>query len=88
MPEGYLPITSALGRGKPRELLVSPAATDGMVQAIVELGFFRTLSSEDLELMSRLSESLGVAVRAANAPRLPIPKRGRSCMGPILSSRS
>ncbi len=65
VPEGYLPVTSALGRGKPCELLVCPATTDGTVQAVVELGFFRELSPEDLELMGRLSESLGVAIRSA-----------------------
>ena len=32
---------------------------------MVELGFFRTLQAEDLELMSRLSESLGVAIRSS-----------------------
>jgi CheY-like chemotaxis protein/CHASE3 domain sensor protein len=65
VPEGYLPVTSALGRGTPRELLVSPATSNGTVQAVVELGFFRSLQPEDLELMGRLSESLGVAIRAS-----------------------
>src|SRR2546428_3615200 len=36
-----------------------------MVQAVVELGFLRQLQPEDLELLSRLSESLGVAIRAS-----------------------
>jgi CheY-like chemotaxis protein/CHASE3 domain sensor protein len=65
VPEGYLPVTSALGHGSPRELLISPAASDGVVHAMVELGFFRTLHPEDLELMNRLSESLGVAIRSS-----------------------
>jgi CheY-like chemotaxis protein/CHASE3 domain sensor protein len=65
VPEGYLPVTSSLGHGTPRELLVAPAATDGTVHAVVELGFLRTLHPEDLELMSRLSESLGVAIRSS-----------------------
>jgi len=65
IPEGYLPITSALGHGTPRELLISPAASDGTVHAMVELGFLRTLHAEDLELMSRISESLGVAIRSS-----------------------
>jgi CheY-like chemotaxis protein/CHASE3 domain sensor protein len=65
VPEGYLPVTSALGHGRPCELLISPAAVDGTVHAVVELGFFRSLRPEDLELMDRLSESLGVAMRAS-----------------------
>jgi CheY-like chemotaxis protein/CHASE3 domain sensor protein len=65
VPEGYLPVTSALGRGTPRELLISPASVDGTVHAVVELGFLRSLRPEDLELMDRLSESLGVAIRGS-----------------------
>jgi len=65
VPEGYLPITSALGHGGPREVLIAPAAADGTVHAMVELGFLRTLHTEDLELLSRVSESLGVAIRAS-----------------------
>jgi CheY-like chemotaxis protein len=65
VPDGYLPVTSALGHGTPHELLISPASVDGTVHAVVELGFFRSLRPEDLELMNRLSESLGIAIRAS-----------------------
>jgi CheY-like chemotaxis protein/CHASE3 domain sensor protein len=65
VPEGYLPVNSALGHATPRELLISPASVDGTVHAVVELGFFRSLRPEDLELMDRLSDSLGVAIRAS-----------------------
>jgi CheY-like chemotaxis protein/CHASE3 domain sensor protein len=65
VPEGYLPITSAVGQGSPREILIAPATADGTVHAVVELGFLRTLHTEDLELLSRVSESLGVAIRAS-----------------------
>jgi len=65
VPEGYLPITSALGHGAPREILIAPASADGTVHAVVELGFLRNLHPEDLELLSRVSETLGVAIRAS-----------------------
>ncbi len=65
VPEGYLPITSALGHGAPREILIAPATADGTVHAVVELGFLRTLHEDDLELLSRVSETLGVAIRAS-----------------------
>jgi CheY-like chemotaxis protein len=65
VPEGYLPVTSALGRSTPREVLIAPAAADGTVHAVVELGFLRNLHAEDLELLDRLSESLGVAIRSS-----------------------
>ncbi|MFL6600284.1 MAG: response regulator [Steroidobacteraceae bacterium] len=65
VPDGYMQVTSALGRGTPRELLISPASVDGTVHAVVELGFFRLLRPEDLELLNRLSESLGIAIRSS-----------------------
>jgi len=65
VPEGYMEVTSALGHATPRELLISPASVDGTVHAVVELGFFRSLRPEDLELMNRLSDSLGIAIRAS-----------------------
>ena len=56
----------ALGRGKPRELLIAPGSVDGVVQAVVELGFFRARATPpSSELLARVSESLGVAVRAS-----------------------
>jgi len=65
VPEAYLNVASSVGRGKTRELLVSPAAIDGTVYAVVELGFFRRVRPEDQELLGRVSEALGVAVRAS-----------------------
>jgi CheY-like chemotaxis protein/CHASE3 domain sensor protein len=56
VPEGYLPITSALGHGTPREILICPAAADGTVHAMVELGFLRNVHAEDLERLEELLE--------------------------------
>jgi signal transduction histidine kinase/CheY-like chemotaxis protein/CHASE3 domain sensor protein len=65
VPAGYLPITSSVGQGTPSELVVIPASIDGVVQSVVELGFFGATNSEQRELLSRVSESIAVAVRAA-----------------------
>ncbi|MET0499712.1 MAG: response regulator [Steroidobacteraceae bacterium] len=65
VPDEYLPVASGVGRGKPKELLVAPAAVDGVVNAILELGFFRELAEADLELLARVSEALGVAIRSS-----------------------
>ncbi len=65
VPAGYLPISSGIGRGTPIELVVVPASIDGVVHAVVELGFFRATDSDQRELLSRVSESIAVAVRAA-----------------------
>jgi signal transduction histidine kinase/CheY-like chemotaxis protein/CHASE3 domain sensor protein len=65
VPDGYLPISSAIGKGTPNELVVVPASIDGVVQAVVELGFFSATDADQRQLLSRVSESIAVAVRAA-----------------------
>jgi len=65
VPDGYLPVSSAVGRGTPRELLVTPAVIDGRVHAVIELGFFRRVDAADSVLLDRLAEGLAVAVRAS-----------------------
>jgi CheY-like chemotaxis protein/signal transduction histidine kinase/CHASE3 domain sensor protein len=65
VPAGYLPISSGIGMGTPNELVVVPASIDGVVHAVLELGFFGTTDADQRELLSRASESIAVAVRAA-----------------------
>jgi CheY-like chemotaxis protein/signal transduction histidine kinase len=65
VPPGYLPIRSATGEGTPAELLIVPAAIDDVVYAVIEFGFFAETGLRHRELLSRVSESIGVAVRAA-----------------------
>ncbi|HVY83142.1 MAG TPA: response regulator [Steroidobacteraceae bacterium] len=65
VPEAYLDVSSGVGKGKTREVLVAPASADGVVYAVLELGFFRPVKPEYFELLSRVTEALGVAVRSA-----------------------
>ena len=65
VPEGYLPIGSATGQGTPRELLVVPAVADRVVHAVMEFGFFEPTEPAQRELLSRVAETIAVAVRAA-----------------------
>src|SRR5580704_14634480 len=64
VPNNYLPVASTLGRANPTQLLVAPANDGRVVQAVVELGFFRTLQASDLELLRRGREAIGIAVRS------------------------
>jgi CheY-like chemotaxis protein/CHASE3 domain sensor protein len=65
IPDGYLPVGSSAGQAKARELLIIPATIDGIVYAIIELGFLRRVAVPERELLTRVSEALGVAVRSA-----------------------
>ena len=65
VPANYLPIASSLGEANPTQLLIAPASDSGVVHAVVELGFFRSLQPSDLELLRRAREAIGIAVRSS-----------------------
>jgi signal transduction histidine kinase/CheY-like chemotaxis protein len=65
VPPDYLTVASGLGAAPPRELLVGPLVSDGAVNGVIELGFFRELQPWDLELLGLLSERMSIAVRAS-----------------------
>ena len=65
IPDGYLPVVSALGRAGPNELLIVPVSIDGNLLGVVEFGFLRKVEPEDRELLARVSEPLAVAIRSS-----------------------
>jgi CheY-like chemotaxis protein/CHASE3 domain sensor protein len=65
IPEDYLPIGSAMGGTRPRHLVIAPAAVDGVVYAVVELGFLAAPGPAALEMLGRCSDAVAVAVRSA-----------------------
>jgi signal transduction histidine kinase/CheY-like chemotaxis protein/CHASE3 domain sensor protein len=65
VPAGYLPVASSLGQSSPTHLLIAPASDSGVVQAVVELGFFRSLLPSDTVLLQRVREMIGIAVRSS-----------------------
>ena len=66
VPEGYLTVGSALGRGNPRHLAVVPVKEDGAVNGVIELGFMHRVDETHSEFFESVAESVGVAVRSAN----------------------
>ncbi|SEL16449.1 GAF sensor hybrid histidine kinase [Pseudoxanthomonas sp. GM95] len=60
-------IESALGRGSPDELLLSPVTDDGRVIGVLELGRqgVHNADGRSLELLDRCMETIGVALRTA-----------------------
>jgi len=66
VPEGYLPVSSSLGQGTPRHLVVAPAHVDGTVNAVVELGFLHPVHPSDLALLERVAEPMAIAVRTSH----------------------
>jgi signal transduction histidine kinase/DNA-binding response OmpR family regulator/CHASE3 domain sensor protein len=65
VPEGYLCISSGVGRRTARELVLASVTADGEPLGVLELGFFRQLAEHELELVARVREVLGTAFRSA-----------------------
>ncbi|MBF0460577.1 MAG: response regulator [Magnetococcales bacterium] len=65
LPEGYLRVTSAVGRTTARELLIAPASADGAVYAVTELGFLHPVSPTEFAVLGRVSETIAIALRTA-----------------------
>jgi signal transduction histidine kinase/DNA-binding response OmpR family regulator/CHASE3 domain sensor protein len=65
VPPDYLPVESSLGRARARELVLAPAAHEGVVYALIELAFFEPVAPADLELLGVACEIIAVAVRSS-----------------------
>jgi signal transduction histidine kinase/CheY-like chemotaxis protein/CHASE3 domain sensor protein len=66
VPDGYLAFGSALGDDKPKHLVIAPGSSDGVVNAVVELGFLRPVDDRLTELLEQTSTAIAIAVRSAN----------------------
>lgn len=65
VPDNYLYFGSGLGQAKPRHMLIAVAKVDGAVAAVMELGFTEEVNPIWLQLLERVSEAVGIAIRSA-----------------------
>jgi len=61
----YLSFASALGSSPPKHIVIAPAAAEGVVNAVAELGFLKEPDKPTLLLLEQIADTIGVAVRAA-----------------------
>ncbi|MFO0847562.1 MAG: response regulator [Gemmataceae bacterium] len=66
VPDGYLTLGSALGRGTPRHLAISPVTADGVVTGVMEFGFVHPVADQTTALLAQAAELVGTAARSAN----------------------
>jgi CheY-like chemotaxis protein/CHASE3 domain sensor protein len=69
VPEDYFAVSSGLGRGRPRHLLLAPLETNLLCVGVLELGLFRTPAPQELELLRRAGEQIGIGLRSARYRR-------------------
>jgi CheY-like chemotaxis protein/signal transduction histidine kinase/CHASE3 domain sensor protein len=65
VPEGYLTVGSALGRDKPRHLVIAPFSADGVVNSVIELGFLHPVDERVTTFLDQIATPTGVALRTA-----------------------
>ena len=65
VPEGYLTVGSAFGRDKPRHLAIAPFNADGVVNAVIELGFLHPVDERIEVFLEQVAAPVGVALRSA-----------------------
>ena len=65
VPDGYLVYGSALGRARPRQLLIMPGSVDGRVNTVLELGFIRPVDDSVRTLLEQMLAAIAIVVRSA-----------------------
>jgi signal transduction histidine kinase/DNA-binding response OmpR family regulator/CHASE3 domain sensor protein len=65
VPQDYFKVTSGLGEGSPRSVVVVPTSNDDQVNGVIELGFLRELTPRDLEFLELVAENVGTSIEAA-----------------------
>jgi PAS domain S-box-containing protein len=64
IPESYLRITSGLGEGSARNLLIVPLKLDDQVLGVLEIASFSLFKKYQIEFVERLGESIASTVKA------------------------
>ncbi|HEY0287308.1 MAG TPA: response regulator [Pseudomonas sp.] len=65
VPQDYFKVSSGLGEGSPRSVLVVPTSNDDNVNGVIELGFLRALTPHDIEFMKLIADNVGTSIEAA-----------------------
>ncbi|PHN32023.1 response regulator [Pseudomonas sp. ICMP 460] len=65
VPVDYFKVSSGLGEGTTRSVLVMPTSDDDRVNGVFELGFLRPLEERDVELLELIAGNIGTSIEAA-----------------------
>ena len=67
IPKGYLAISSGLGKGVPRSVLVLPLIFEGQVKGVLELASFEGFNPSHQALLDQLTDSIGIVLHTIEA---------------------
>ncbi len=64
VPDDFVKVRSGSGERRPAELLLLPACVEGSTLAVLELAFFKHVDQRSRDLLSRVTETIAVALRS------------------------
>jgi HAMP domain-containing protein/signal transduction histidine kinase/CheY-like chemotaxis protein len=67
LPPDYIRISSGLGEGSPRSVLVLPLIFEGQVKGVLELASFGGFNTAHQALLDQLTESIGIVLNTIEA---------------------
>src|SRR5688572_22345059 len=67
VPQGYIKINSSLGKSKPANLIILPVLFENNVKAVIELASLDEFGETHMELLSQLTESIGIVLNTIEA---------------------
>ena len=62
IPEGYLTITSGLGKANPRFLVIEPLIWNERVYGIIEIASFKQMEEHQLQFVGRVAENIATTI--------------------------
>ncbi|HWB77398.1 MAG TPA: response regulator [Nannocystaceae bacterium] len=65
VPPDFFPVRTATGRTQPRHVLIAPVTADGKPNGVLELGLLHPVAPEVIELLQRVADPIGTALRSA-----------------------
>lgn len=67
IPDDYVKVKSALGKSKPKNIIIYPFKYEGEVKGVVEIGSVTEFSDLHLEFLELVSNHIAIAVHAAQS---------------------
>ncbi|MES2264511.1 MAG: response regulator [Pseudomonadota bacterium] len=67
VPDDYVKISSGLGDGAPRHLVLAPVDSNGAVNGVIELGFLHPLGEREIDFLQLVAGNIGTAIEATLA---------------------
>ena len=65
VPPDFFPVRTASGQSPPRHVVIAPVTADGKANGVLELGLLHPVAPEVIELLQRLADPIGTALRSA-----------------------